>query len=164
MTTETKKVKLAWWEILLMAFGCAFIFLVFVVLWRRRARRKRAQRTAMFARAKGMEGKWWWRTGWRARFAKLFGKGRTGNEEAEARLRDTEEVGELEKMEERRWSGLSTVSKLTSVHDEDTVRRRDVSRSASVYSAMGGIRRDVRQPVKEPEGTRSTNPFVSRTT
>jgi hypothetical protein len=141
-----------------MAFGCAFIFLVFVVLWRRRARRKRAQRTAMFARAKGIEGRWW---GWRARFAKLFGKRKTGNEEVEARLRDTE-VGELEKMEERRWSELSTVSKLTSVHDEDTVRRRDVSRSASVYSAVGGIRREVRQPVKEPEATRAnTNPFVA---
>lgn len=164
VTTGTKIFKLAWWEILLMAFGCAFIFLVLVVLWRRRARRKRAQRTAMFARAKGIEGRWW---GWRARFAKLFGKGRAGNEKTEARLRDAEEVGELEKTEERRWSELSTVSKLTSVHDEDTVRRRDVSRSASVYSAVGGIRREVRQPVKEPEATRSansnntnTNPFT----
>ena len=156
VTTATRKVKLAWWEILLMALGCAFICLVFILLWRRRARRKRAQRTAMFARTKGMDGKWWWRTGWRARFAKLFGRGRTTDEEAV-------EAGDLEKMEERRWSGQSTVSKLTSVHDEDAVRRRDVHRSASVYSAMSGIRREVRQPVKEPEiGQKaSRNPFAA---
>jgi hypothetical protein len=56
---------LEWWQILLMALGCAFIFLVFLMCWRRRARRRRAQRTAAFAQAKditpqGMS-KWRWR-------------------------------------------------------------------------------------------------------
>ncbi|KAJ7889227.1 TNFR/NGFR cysteine-rich region family protein [Mycena leptocephala] len=48
-TISTPRRGLAWWEILLMALGCAFIFLVIVWLWRRRARKQRAQRTAKFA-------------------------------------------------------------------------------------------------------------------
>ena len=164
----TEKTKLTWWQILLMAFGCAFIFLVFVLLWRRKARRKRAQMTAKFARAKGMDNKRWWGSAWRLRVAKLFGRDKVTNEgeefDVKSRLRDTEEMGDFEKMEERRWSGRSSVSKLSSVHDGNVGRRRDVSRSASVLSASGSGRL-ARQPVKEePDGVGqlgSRNPFIN---
>ena len=66
--------SLAWWEILLMALGCAFIFIVILTLWRRRARKQRAKQTAMFASAKKLDGG----NGWRWRLEqlrkKLFGK------------------------------------------------------------------------------------------
>ncbi|KAH7107233.1 growth factor receptor domain-containing protein [Auriculariales sp. MPI-PUGE-AT-0066] len=42
--------RLSWWEILLMALGCAFIFMVFLMCWRRRMRKRRAAQTAEFAR------------------------------------------------------------------------------------------------------------------
>ena len=64
---------LAWWEILLMALGCAFIVLVALLLWRRQARKKRAQQTAVFARQKNLD----IHTGWKDRLVKfgerLFG-------------------------------------------------------------------------------------------
>jgi hypothetical protein len=66
--------SLAWWEILLMALGCAFILIVIVMLWRRRARKQRAKQTAMFASAKQLDGG----NGWRWRLEqlrkRLFGK------------------------------------------------------------------------------------------
>ncbi|KAK1224220.1 hypothetical protein PQX77_012877 [Marasmius sp. AFHP31] len=71
--TETK-VRLEWWQILLMALGCAFIFLIFVMCWRRRMRKRRAAATKQFARAKNLdEGGAGWR--WRmVRFGeRLFG-------------------------------------------------------------------------------------------
>ena len=68
--------SLAWWEILLMALGCAFIFIVILMLWRRRARKQRAKQTAMFASAKQLDGG----NGWRWRLEqlrkRLFGKKR----------------------------------------------------------------------------------------
>ncbi|KAI0688434.1 insulin-like growth factor binding protein [Cerioporus squamosus] len=39
-TTTTTRRPLEWWEILLMALGCAFIFVVILVCWRRRARKR----------------------------------------------------------------------------------------------------------------------------
>ncbi|KAI0933443.1 hypothetical protein AcV5_005588 [Taiwanofungus camphoratus] len=71
-TTSTKS-SLAWWQILLMVLGCAFIFVVFVVLWRRRMRKKRAQATQVFASAKRLNQSHSWR--WRLmRFGeRLFG-------------------------------------------------------------------------------------------
>jgi hypothetical protein len=56
--------RLAWWEILLMALGCAFIFLAVLYCWRRRARKVRAQRTARFASTKAILV----RPSWRERF------------------------------------------------------------------------------------------------
>ena len=68
---------LAWWEILLMALGCAFLFLVVLMWWRRRARKQRAKRTAMFAKTKNLHGK-----GWRDRLVrfgeKFFGHSSRG--------------------------------------------------------------------------------------
>ncbi|KAJ7651463.1 insulin-like growth factor binding protein [Mycena polygramma] len=69
----TGRRPLEWWEILLMALGCAFIFLLVLMLWRRRARKQRAKRTAAFAASKRLDPKTSWR--WRLlRFGeKLFG-------------------------------------------------------------------------------------------
>ncbi|KAG6821121.1 hypothetical protein H0H93_006460 [Arthromyces matolae] len=67
--------SLQWWQILLMALGCAFIFLVFIWCCRRRARKLRAKKTTMFATTAGYgrmgKGGWRWRL---MRFGeKLFG-------------------------------------------------------------------------------------------
>ncbi|KIP07475.1 hypothetical protein PHLGIDRAFT_29978 [Phlebiopsis gigantea 11061_1 CR5-6] len=76
-TSKTIGRPLAWWEILLMALGCAFIFVVFLMLWRGHARKRRAKATAMFATAKRIDrpGGWRWRL---LRFGeKLFGHNRS---------------------------------------------------------------------------------------
>ncbi|PSR73304.1 hypothetical protein PHLCEN_2v10832 [Hermanssonia centrifuga] len=76
-STTTTGRPLAWWEILLMALGCAFIFVVILMLWRRHARKKRAKATVMFATAKRLHRK----GGWRNRLVrfgeKLFGHKRS---------------------------------------------------------------------------------------
>lgn len=56
-----------------MALGCAFIFLLVLMLWRRRARKQRAKQTAAFATQKRLDPQTSWR--WRLlRFGeKLFG-------------------------------------------------------------------------------------------
>lgn len=66
VVTNSGKHALEWWQIPLMALGCAFIFLVIVWLFRRRARKARAKRTAAFAFAQGgvppsTGTSWWWR-------------------------------------------------------------------------------------------------------
>ena len=66
--------SLAWWEILLMALGCAFIFIVILMLWRRRARKQRAKQTAMFASAKRLDGGNGWRWHLGQLRERLFGK------------------------------------------------------------------------------------------
>lgn len=72
-TTVVKSGRLEWWQILLMALGCAFIFLIIVWLFRRRQKKKRAQKTAMFTAGPASRGP----TGWRWRLIrwgeKLFG-------------------------------------------------------------------------------------------
>ena len=78
-TALSTRRPLQWWQILLMALGCAFIFAVVLVLYRRRARKQRAERTRKFAEAKRLDNPQGWR--WRlARFGeRLFGSGRAGN-------------------------------------------------------------------------------------
>ncbi|TFK45622.1 hypothetical protein OE88DRAFT_1784054 [Heliocybe sulcata] len=61
---------LQWWEILLMALGCAFIFVVFLMCWRRQMRKRRAKATAQFAVAKSLDRK----ETWRARILQFFGR------------------------------------------------------------------------------------------
>ena len=80
-TAAVKRGRLQWWQILLMALGCAFIFLVILWLYRRRQRKQRAKKTAAFA-ASGLNGavnrtstSWRWRL---IRFGeKLFGHNRS---------------------------------------------------------------------------------------
>ncbi|KAF8067687.1 TNFR/NGFR cysteine-rich region family protein [Lyophyllum atratum] len=77
--TVPRKRSLEWWQILLMALGCAFIFLVVIWLCRRRSRKQRAKKTAMFATIPGYnrtrKSGWRWRL---LRFGeKLFGHRRS---------------------------------------------------------------------------------------
>lgn len=82
ITTPTKvssRAPLEWWQILLMALGCAFIFLMVIWFCRRRARKQRAKRTEMFATTPGYNrarpSGWRWRL---VRFGeKLFGHRRS---------------------------------------------------------------------------------------
>lgn len=73
-TTIPRRHGLEWWQILLMALGCAFIFMVILMCWRRRARKQRAQRTAEWAESRRLRvGK----TSWKWKFIRagerLFG-------------------------------------------------------------------------------------------
>ncbi|KAF9009557.1 insulin-like growth factor binding protein [Cyathus striatus] len=70
------KAKLQWWEILLMALGCAFIFVAVLFCLRRRAKKRRMEQTRQFAQAKRIGGHGWkWRL---VRFGeKLFGHKRS---------------------------------------------------------------------------------------
>ncbi|PFH53554.1 hypothetical protein AMATHDRAFT_73358 [Amanita thiersii Skay4041] len=159
ISDDTKKIRLAWWQILLMALGCAFILLVIILLWRRRARRQRSMRTAKFAQAKGIDGKWWWGHGWRARLARLFGR-----EGPRRRRRDEERsvVGTAKDKRETMTSIRSTII-APSVHEEQQVGRVNVGKgdSLSLYSELRGEREGQRprQPVKEGGGQAGQNPF-----
>ncbi|THV05670.1 hypothetical protein K435DRAFT_744555 [Dendrothele bispora CBS 962.96] len=93
------KLRLEWWEILLMALGCAFIFLVIVLCWRRRARRKRMERTEKFAYVKNLDGKrggkgwlsWWWTRWWSGKenAKRTKAKGVVGDDEVYPPYRDS---------------------------------------------------------------------------
>ncbi|KZS98770.1 growth factor receptor domain-containing protein [Sistotremastrum niveocremeum HHB9708] len=61
----TTSSHLQWWQILLMTLGCAFIALMALMCLRRRARKKRAQQTAIFAQTLDQ------RQVWRRRFARF---------------------------------------------------------------------------------------------
>nr|GAT50990.1 growth factor receptor domain-containing protein [Mycena chlorophos] len=68
-TASTGPRRLAWWEILLMALGCAFIFVVIVWLWRRRAQKK--QRVDPHWRSFKLRARYQARPGWRGRLLDL---------------------------------------------------------------------------------------------
>lgn len=59
--TKSGSNRLQWWQILLMTLGCAFIFMVFLICWRRRARKQRANKTKQFATAKKLDDAGSWR-------------------------------------------------------------------------------------------------------
>ncbi|PPR01948.1 hypothetical protein CVT24_011097 [Panaeolus cyanescens] len=90
------KRRLEWWQILLMALGCAFIFVVVIWLFRRRQRKNRKQKTAMFANGQRAKASWRWRlTRWGE---KVFGNNKTKKVHfAETSDRDVEEVYETRK-------------------------------------------------------------------
>ena len=170
----TSRRPLAWWQILLMALGCAFIFLVILMLWRRRARKQRAKRTAMFASAKKLDQKSNWR--WRlVRFGeKLFGHNASRkvvpvpvSEENEdiklTKLRDAEEARHNREMEnligsyEYSRTGSRSSRAPTSLYDHRTRDSHPPSHSSrlsggSLYSQVTGMPRQTpepRQPIKK---------------
>ncbi|KAH7928138.1 growth factor receptor domain-containing protein [Leucogyrophana mollusca] len=168
--STTTRQPLQWWEILLMALGCAFIFVLFLICWRRRARKQRAKDTAKFATAKSLDRK----TNWLVRFGeKLFGhtpsQPRPDSDEiALWKLRAAEEARhnrEMEKLvgayEYSRAGSSRAPSPLPSLYDhKHYAPEHDSHRlsGGSMYSAMTGIPRrgpEPRQPVK-------TNPLTSR--
>ncbi|KAI0042843.1 hypothetical protein FA95DRAFT_514665 [Auriscalpium vulgare] len=159
--TRSSGRPLAWWEILLMALGCAFIFVFILMLWRRRMRRRRAKATAAFAAAKNLNGP----SSWGRRLLALFGRTpaqRAQREELKlAKLRHTET--------ERHAREMDKLSALPSYYrrvpaprydeedegpDENATRRMSALSAGSVYSQVTGAPRrapDVRQPVRGPE-------------
>ncbi|KZP13781.1 growth factor receptor domain-containing protein [Athelia psychrophila] len=106
INTSTSR-RLTWWEILLMALGCAFIFLCVLMCWRRRARKNRAKRTARFAQVKALDPK---STNWFVRFGeKLFGHGpRAGP------------------LPPRRYGGADGGDDAKRMLNEDTIRSREM--------------------------------------
>lgn len=176
-TTVVVRRLLAWWEILLMALGCAFIFVVFIWLCRRRAKKRRAKQTAMFAASKGLDQKQNWR--WRLirLRERLFGQ----SKKQKATMRSSEEyesesvkLSKIRAAEEARTSsdallgneedlvkliGSYQYAKAPSprgsrISVDDARSIGDVSShaSSSIYSQVTGTPRrgpDPRQPVKQ---------------
>ncbi|KII89391.1 hypothetical protein PLICRDRAFT_53827 [Plicaturopsis crispa FD-325 SS-3] len=166
-TTVTQRRPLEWWEILLMALGCAFIFLVFLWCWRRRARKTRAKRTQQFAQAKALDTRTNWR--WRlVRFGeKLFGHKASRRVDVEQgrdmdmdmkrlRLREEAEEEALHDREMEKIVGAyqySRASTLPSLHSYNHHQHRRLS-ADSLYSQVTGLPRrtpEPRQPVKDKD-------------
>lgn len=175
VTTESK--RLTWWEILLMTLGCAFIFVVFLWCWRKRARKQRAKRTKAFAQAKKLDRSTNWR--WRLlRFGeKFFGHHRSqraypdpsapdSSVESEElklmRMRNAEEARHHQEMEklmlisdyqyapDKRSSHSPSV--LPSLYDVGSSRQHLDAAGPSLYSQVTGVPRngpEIRQPVKK---------------
>jgi hypothetical protein len=170
--TTTTTQRLQWWEILLMALGCAFIFVAFLYCWRRRARKQRAKETAAFASAKALHKQSWrWRL---ARFGeRLFGHNRSPRPESEEialwKLRAAEEARHHKEMEKligahehsRSGSGRSSSLhpyKRRGSHDYSDANSCNRLSAGSMYSQVTGMVRsgpEPRQPVK-------SNPVTSR--
>lgn len=89
-----KSGPLPWWQILLMALGCAFIFLVFLLCWRRRARRQRLKRTQQFAVGKALLP----RPSWRERVFSFFGRRRGSPQVGPVHLASERESIQLEQL------------------------------------------------------------------
>ncbi|PAV23032.1 growth factor receptor domain-containing [Pyrrhoderma noxium] len=58
---EDRGQRLEWWQIFLMALGCAFVILVLLLCWRRQARKRRLAATQEFARQKQLDRPKTWR-------------------------------------------------------------------------------------------------------
>ena len=152
-----------------MALGCAFIFLMVLLCWRRRARKNRAKDTARFANAKALDrngGNWFVRFG-----EKLFGHApRTGK----VALQEDEEPEEIKLMKLREAEEAmhdDTIDKLigsyersgssyrSRSHERRSRELSDATRSyrmrlsdGSLYSQVTGLPRrtaEPRQPVKD---------------
>ncbi|KAJ6606202.1 growth factor receptor domain-containing protein [Mycena vulgaris] len=155
--------------ILLMALGCAFIFLLVLMCWRRRARKRRAQQTAAFAAAKRLD-----RRGGLARAAAALRRAALRAPPREAveneaiqlmKMRNAEEArhhGEMEKLQlfgayeySRAGSTRShsrsshapshAPSTLPALDDHRAAAAERVSR-ASMYSEVTGIPRNTPEP------------------
>ncbi|VDB84516.1 unnamed protein product [Peniophora sp. CBMAI 1063] len=157
-TTKTTA-RLEWWQILLMALGCAFIFVAILWLYRRRQLKKRAQATAAFAAAKNLHrGNWRWRL---AEFGqRLFGGGNPEERRQRAGLKQLK----LRNAEQERHAlvmgKLGGPSSLPSYHDHSRAsslnghgQRWSGGDHESFYSQVTGLppRAPVpRQPVRDP--------------
>lgn len=72
-TVITTSSRFAWWQILLMALGCAFIILIIIWLFRRHQRKQRAKKAAQFAKGLNPSAKKE-KTGWRWKLLRFFGE------------------------------------------------------------------------------------------
>ncbi len=153
-----------------MALGCAFIFLLVLMLWRRHARKKRAKATAMFATTKQLRRPGGWR-GRLVRFGeRLFGHKRSyaayptpGDEQIRMeKLRAAEEARydrDMDKMLEAYDYSSRGASPLPSYYDPDRPRLTPQPtghaslEDRSIYSQVTGVPRrapEPRQPVRNP--------------
>ncbi|KAJ7676455.1 insulin-like growth factor binding protein [Mycena rosella] len=174
IAAPTKR-ALAWWEILLMALGCAFIFLAIVWLWRRRARKQRAQRTAQFAARRQLDP-----VGWRWRLLRfgerLFGhraskpkvnKANVGEPEAVkmAKMRAAEEARDARDMDKLLASYEYPRAEVQHHHHHHVLqhghaRHESVASSLSapsLYSQVTGMPHRVpepREPVRDAAASR----------
>ncbi|KAL1681107.1 insulin-like growth factor binding protein [Schizophyllum commune] len=156
-TVITSKDKLEWWQILLMALGCAFIFMVVLMLWRRHARKRRAKLTAKFASAKNLAH----RGGWRDRLARFFGGGGHGHDSDKRRYYVDPEVGDAYRM--RRLAETESArneKEMESLLEAYERPSHDLNRLSgpSLYSAITGKPRSApepKQPVRDEPALRS---------
>ncbi|KIJ32416.1 hypothetical protein M422DRAFT_35819 [Sphaerobolus stellatus SS14] len=126
--------RLTWWEILLMALGCAFIFVVFMWLWRRHARKKRAQKTATFARRLDQKAVWRRRF---ARFAELFSRKKKNHSPARDGL----------PMHEMGWVKESEYDRLMRMREEEAARHAlEMGKLESAYAKSFAEGKVSRQP------------------
>lgn len=107
-----------------MALGCAFIFVVILMLWRRHARKRRAKATALFATAKRLDRP----LGWRGRLVR-FGERLFGHRTRTAPVPVQSAGGEQYRME-----------KLRAAEDARHSRDMDKLLHAYEYSRAGSSR------------------------
>lgn len=122
-----------------MALGCAFIFLVILMCWRRRARKRRAQRTAAFAQAKRLapQNNWRWRL---VRFGeRLFGH-KPSRRFAPAEQHQDIKMGKLKAAEEARYS--RDMDKLLDAYDYSRYSKAGSSRAPSPLPSLHDYNRD----------------------
>jgi len=144
--------RLPWWQILLMALGCAFIFIFFLWCWRRRARKQRALRTAKFATAKNLHhgSSWRWKL---LRFGeRVFGHRRSHRAMPADHEDEEMKLMQLRAAEEARHEQDMDILLGNYDYDRGSVKRQPSQLSGpSMYSQVTGLTRkqpDVRQPVK----------------
>lgn len=133
-STSSGSRSLTWWEILLMALGCAFIFLVILMCWRRRARRRRAQATAAFAQAKNLtpQNSWRWRL---VRFGeRLFGHKRSQRFVPPGPQQQNFKMEKLKAAEEARYS--KDMDKLLDSYDYSRYSKAGSSRGPSPLPSL----------------------------
>ncbi|KAG9225836.1 hypothetical protein CCMSSC00406_0008364 [Pleurotus cornucopiae] len=159
---ETRR-PLEWWQILLMALGCAFIFVLVLMLWRRHARKQRAKRTAMFAQSKNLDD----RNSWKWRLVR-FGERLFGHRPSRRVVPESEDIKLLKLRQAEEARRDHDLEKLIDSYGDPTTggpsggsssdphassgRRRSHLAANSLYSEATGIPRrspDVRQPVKD---------------
>ncbi|KAF5368219.1 hypothetical protein D9615_010523 [Tricholomella constricta] len=191
--TPPAKRTLEWWQILLMALGCAFIFLVVIWLFRRRARKQRAKRTILFATTPGYnrtrKSGWRWRL---IRFGeKLFGHRRSrkaamvvpGESEAMklTKLRAAEEARHEEDMVKligeyqhpsrsaspaslsRQCTTYTTHNDRLAPGDRRSTGEASLQSAPSIYSQMTGVPRKAPEPRQPLRKKDLTSRFSSST-
>ncbi|KXN91956.1 Extracellular matrix protein FRAS1 [Leucoagaricus sp. SymC.cos] len=162
------KHNLEWWQIVLMVLGCLFLAAIFVILWRRHARKKRMERTKAWATERGVlggKGGSWWRRMFARRGARGGYTGRTEKGETLPRYRDEVDPERPE----------STVDGFIDAYADERVSREAGSRSSfvsrSLFSEITGERRKAPEPrmlVKEhsmsAKSLRTTKSAATRST
>lgn len=156
--------KFEWWQILLMISGGIFIGLVVIILWRRHAKKKRAETTRLWAMERGVlggKGGSWWR--------KIFARKRQPSYNLFSEKEDWLPRYRRDDANSKR-SG-SKVDGLIDAHADKYPKGKHVG-SRSLFSEITGEQKkapEPRMPVREystsvrsPRSIKSTTTFQSR--